>query len=137
MIANKINELRNERRKRAMRGGSPYFTYSLGALAAAATAEFTIEKQFPAAVKYQPLDYIEIINNEPSNTIIIGINARQGSAQKSILVPAMTQRISDEDLSIWSVHILNNGAGVTTAGNVVIKLKRKPLTIDEAARLAL
>lgn len=137
MIFDTINELKNQRRIRALKGGSPYFTYSLGATAAGATAEFTVQKQFPAAVKYLPLDYIEIINNEPSNPVIIGINARQGSAQKSILVPAMTQRISDEDLSIWTVHIYNNGAGTTTAGNVVLKLKRKPLTIDEAARLAL
>lgn len=136
-MALKIAQLRNQRERRALRGGSPYFTWTPGAIAAGATAEINIYSTFAAARKYLPLDYIEIINNEAANAVTVSTNARPAASDRTILVPARTQRISDEDVQIWTVHCQNNGAVATTAGNIVIKLKRAPLTADSAARRTL
>lgn len=133
----KIYQLRNQRERRALRGGSPYFTYTPGIIAAGATTAINVYTTYTAARKYLPLDYIEIINNEAANPITVAINASPAASNRTITVPARTQRISDEDVQIWTVHVQNDGAVATTAGNIVIKLKRAPLTADSAARRTL
>ncbi len=136
MFGNPINDLRNERFNRAKRAGSPYFPWTPGAIAAGAVAEIEVGRQFPGARRFEPLDYIEIINNEPANQITVSINGRAAASERVITIPARTQRISDEDVFIGTIHVLNDGAVATTAGSIVIKVKKKAMTIDQAARLA-
>ncbi|CAI82863.1 hypothetical protein [Dehalococcoides mccartyi] len=134
---NSIQTLNNQRRLIALKQGSPGYTWQPGATAASATAEINVETQFPLAQKYAPLDCIEIINNETANQITVSINGRPTVAAKSWTLPAKTIRIVDDDLGICTVHMTNNGGAITTAGSIIIKLKRKPLTEDMLARMRL
>nr|BEL00730.1 hypothetical protein DMOBY_05830 [Dehalococcoides mccartyi] len=132
---NQIQTLNTQRRLTALKRGSPGYIWQPGATAAGATAEINVETQFPKAQKYAPLDCIEIINNETANPITVSINGRPDAAAKSWALPAKTIRIVDDDLGIFTVHMTNNGGAITTAGAVIIKLKRKPLTEDMLARM--
>ena len=129
-----IAQINAQRTARAKRGGSPYFTYTPGAINAAANTQIEIATSFPGARKYEPLDYIEIINNEAANQITVSINGSSASASRIFTVPARTMRIAEDDVQIWTVNVQNDGAGVTTAGNIIIRLKKRPAIIDDVAR---
>ncbi len=118
-----------ERRERIKREGSKPFVWETPATAAAAASFINIGQQFPEARKYQPLDYIRVINNEPSNDIKVKIN---GEAVVHY-VPAKTILELDNQ-SVWTVEIENKGAVITTAGKIIVSMEKQALTADALAR---
>lgn len=116
------------RQERIKREGSQYYTWTPGAINAAASSEIHVPTQFPDSRKYQPLDWIEVVNNEAANDLTLTINGNQ-----TFPVPASTIRTID-NLALWNVTLTNNGGAATTAGNVIVTMQKQPLTIDKWAR---
>ena len=118
-----------DRITRIKREGSPVYVWTPGAIAAAATAVIEVNNQFPASRKYAPLDSLEIVNNEAANDITVTING--GDAR---YCPAGTIRqIHGRGVALHHLTVTNNGAAVTTAGNIVLSLQKEPYTIDKWA----
>ena len=121
-----IVETRLERIKRE---GSPYYTWTVPATAAAATAVIEVGSTFPAAKKYQPLDFAEIVNNEAAIDILVTIN---GNALAT-LVPAMSiRKISGQ--ALWHIAVTNRGGVNTTLNAIIVTLQKQPITTDRILR---
>lgn len=116
------------RQERIKREGSPYYSYAMPATAAAASVSFDVEHQFPDAMKYKPLTWLEIVNNEASNDLLLVLNG-----DFTFFVPAGSIRTIDNQ-AIWHIKITNNGGAITTLNKVMLTLQKPPLTIDEWAR---
>lgn len=136
-MANLIDLLRVNRQRgitvsrleRIKREGSPPYVYEAGVIAATASESFNVGQQFLEARKYQPLDWIEIINNEAAIDVLITING--GDAY---LVPAKTIRTID-NIALWHITITNqHAANATTAGKIRLTLQKEPLTTDKWIR---
>lgn len=129
-IAN-ISRIRNTysvRQERIKREGSPYYTWTVPVTATTAFSAIHVPTQFPDSRKYEPLDWIELVNNEPANNLTLTIN--DGDA---FTVPAGTIRTVD-GRALWSVRITNNGGVNTTLGLIIATLRRQPMTIDKWTR---
>ena len=124
------DNLKAERQQRTRREGSPPYVWKPGIIATTASSQINVGKQFPACRKYEPLDSIEIINNEPLNDITISINGEADTWK----VNAKTIRAIDNQ-AVWTVKVTNDGAGNTTAGNIVITIRKAAMTADGRARL--
>jgi len=98
------------------------------ATAAAGIATIEIAHQFPMAKKYEPLDWLEVCNNDAVDlTLIINGNTM-------LPVPSGTIRTVD-NYALWQIGIRNDDAAVATTLNaVIVSLRRQPMTIDEWAR---
>lgn len=120
-----IYQVRQERIKRE---GSPYYSWAVPATAAAASSNIHVPTQFPAARKYEPLDWLEIVNNEAVNNLNLTING-----QDTFPVPAGTIRTIDGK-ALWTLLVTNNGAVITTLNNIIVTLRRQPMTIDKWTR---
>jgi hypothetical protein len=112
------------RLERVKREGSEPFVWAVPATATTAYSYIKVSNQFPLARKYEPLDFIEIVNNENSNGLLIYINGRMGEV---FTMPAKTMRTA-EGLHIWSVEVYNEGLTTTTLNAVRITLQKLPLT---------
>jgi hypothetical protein len=118
-----------DRMARIKREGSPVYVWQPAAIAAGATAAIETRNQFPASRKYEPLDSIEIVNNEVANDLMVTIN---GGDQR--FVPAGTIRhIHGRGVALWHLAITNQGGAITTAGSIVVSMQREPYTIDRWA----
>lgn len=115
------------RQERIKREGSPYYTWTVPATAAAATAVIYVPDEFPASKKYEPLDWLEIVNNETVNDLSIRIG------NDTFLVPAGSIR-TITNKPCRDVAVTNNGAVVTTLGKVIVTVRKQPLTIDRWAQ---
>ena len=62
------------RLERIKREGSPNYPYNLPVTAAAAIVHIYLPTLFPASRKYEPLDSMEIVNNEAANPINVVVN---------------------------------------------------------------
>lgn len=119
-----------DRLERIKREGSPTYTWPVPATAAGATAVIYVPDQFPASRKYQPLDSIEIVNNEVANDLTVTINGNETRP-----VPAGTIRtIHGSGVALWHVAITNDGAGITTLNKIICTLQKEPMTIDKWAQ---
>jgi hypothetical protein len=133
MILDYLMRSKNVRAKTKMKNGSPIYHYDVPVIVAGARVEFTIDRQFPAAKKYEPLDTMTIINNDSVN-ITLNINGVGGT---EILVPNGTIRqVTREELpAIWQVRITNNDSvNATTLNMIDIEFQRAPETVDTIAR---
>lgn len=126
---NRQRGITTSRLERIKREGSPPYVYEAGVIAAAGTEAFNVGQHFPTARKYQPLDKIEIVNNETTIDVLITING--GDAW---LVPAKSIRTVD-NTPLWHIIITNRHAvNATTAGTIRLTLEREPLTTDRWIR---
>lgn len=116
------------RTERVKREGSPYYTWQVPVTATTATAVIGIREQFPDARKYEPLDWLEIVNNEAVNNLTLRINGTETFA-----VPAGTIR-TISNAAVWHIGVTNDGGVNTTLGLIVVTLQKQPLTIDKWAR---
>lgn len=127
-VFEKRNKTWLTRQERIKRDGSEYFTWAVPITAAAAVSRIEIANQFPRAKKYAPLDFVEVSNNGLRNLTLI-IN---GSMQ--LPVPAGVMRTLD-NAALWEIGIRNDDAAVATILNdIIVSLRRQPLTIDQWAR---
>jgi hypothetical protein len=116
------------RSERVKKEGSPYYTYTMPALAAADSVAIALEQQFPEARKYFPLDWLQISNNEAANDLLLAVNGNM-----TFPVPAGTiQTIKNQPF--WHVRITNQGGLTTTLNKVVLTFQRQALTVDDVAR---
>lgn len=116
------------RQERIKREGSPYYTWQVPATAATTTSVIHVPTQFHDSRKYEPLDWIEIVNNEASNDLTVTINNGD-----SFVVPASTIR-TISNIALWHIAVTNNGAAITTLNKITVTLQKEPLTIDKWAR---
>jgi len=116
-----------DRQARIKREGSPIFVWQVPATAAAATSVIHVPSQFPASRKYEPLDALEIVNNETVNDLTLTINGTE-----TRYIPAGTIRqIHGQGIALWHIAVTNNGAVITTLNKITITLQREPLTVDK------
>jgi hypothetical protein len=117
-------------RDRARKEGSPLYTYRPGAIVAGATDAREIATQFPAARAYQPLNFIEITNNDVVNlTLLINSN-------EQIPVPAGVIKTIKRP-AIWLFAVRNDDAAVaSTVDAIIVNVMREAMTSDEAVREA-
>lgn len=116
------------REERIRREGSPYYTWAVPATAAAATSIIHVQDNFPESRKYEPLDWLEIVNNETVNSLTLIINSGD-----RFTVPAGTIRTIDGK-ALWTIAVKNDGAVITTLNNIVVTIRRQPMTIDKWSR---
>jgi len=115
------------RQERIKREGSPDYDYNLPATAAGVAVLLYVPAQFPLSRKYEPLDFMQVTNNEANNAITIVINGRD-----SHYCPAGTiTTVHGGGVALWQLQITNNGGLVTTLGLVRIKMKKEAMTIDK------
>lgn len=127
--ANRQRGITLSRLERIKREGSPPYVYEAGVIAATASEAFNVGQYFTAARKYQPLDWLEVVNNETTIDVLITINS--GDAW---LVPAKSIRTID-NTALWHISITNrHAANSTTAGMIRLTLQKQPLTIDKWIR---
>lgn len=120
-----------ERFRRVKREGSPPYVWNVPATNAGLTATIHVPTQFPASRKYEPLDYIEIVNNETACPLTLTIN---GNTTEQRLIPSSSiKTIHGNGVALWSIALTNNGAGATTLGSIYCTLQREPQTIDRWA----
>ena len=132
-----IQKQKLNRLSRVMREGSPKYHWDVTALAAGALEGFDINRQFPRAAKYQPLDSCRIINNDAVD-IAVTFNGR--ADELYFIVPAGTiRRISREEIAaIWNVIITNlDAAAAVTVNTIDIEFWRSPEDADSVARQGL
>ncbi len=116
------------RQDRVKKEGSEYFTWNTPATAAGGIATIEVAHQFPRAKKYEPLDWIEVCNNDAVDLTLI-INA-----DTFLPVPTGTIRTVDNH-ALWQVGIRNDdGATATSLNKIIVTLRRQPITIDDWAR---
>ena len=116
------------RQERVKREGSRYYTWTPGVIATTALEAIYIPDQFPDSRKYQPLDWLEIMNNEAANDLTLTMNGNE-----TLPVPHGSIR-TVRNKPLWHVQVTNNGGVNTTAGLIIITLRKEPLTIDQWAR---
>lgn len=115
------------RQERIKRDGSPYYTWQVPVTAASATSVIHVPTQFPLSRKYEPLDWLEISNND---TMDLTLAINNGD---TFPIPAGTIRTIDGK-SLWHVAVTNDGAANTTLGKIIVTMRRQPQTIDRWAR---
>jgi len=108
--------------------GSEYFSWAVPATIAGAISNIEIATQFPRARKYQPLDFIEVMNNDAVNITLIINN------DEFLPIPALAIRpVAGHKL--WQIGIRNDDAlAPSIAGMIIVSLRREPQTIDDWAR---
>jgi hypothetical protein len=117
------------RQARIKREGSPYYTYSVGVIAAGGSVVLIPRDYFPGSKKYEPLDYVEVVNNDVVD-LSICVNG-----EDTFVSPAGTIR-SIEGQPLHQLRITNtDAAAATTSGKTILTLQRQPLTIDKWARM--
>lgn len=115
------------RLERIKREGSPNYDWQLPVTAAGAISHIYVPTQFPASRKYEPLDYMEIVNNEVANPIDVIVNGHD-----HYYMPAGTIRpVHGAGVALWSLDVENLGAGPTTLGLVRFSFKKEALTMDK------
>lgn len=116
------------RQDRVKKEGSEYFTWNTPATAFGAITTIEVAHQFPRSKKYEPLDWIEVCNNDAVDLTLI-INA-----ETFLPVPAGTIRTVDNH-ALWQVGIRNDDtAAASTLNRIIVSLRRQPVTIDDWAR---
>ena len=129
-LLNRSQRIKLNRIKRSMREGSPVYNYDLPALAALAAINNSIEVQFPAAKKYEPLNWVEIVNND---TVDIQITL---NGTETFFIAAGS--IREIKRSIWLYRVTNlDVANPTTLGKIKLQFQRLPESMDSLARAEL
>ena len=122
------------RLQRVMREGSPKYHYDVLAIAAGVYAEIDIERTFPRAKKYEPLDTALVINND---VVDIQLNFNGGAGDVYIIPAGTVRRISRDEVSaIWQMRVTNlDAVNAVTVNTIDIELWRSPEDADSMARM--
>lgn len=118
-----------KRDDRMFREGSPFYSHPLPSLALSTwTATLWTSDLWPDSRKYEPLDYIEVTNNDAVDLLLLM------DTGDSVPVPAGTVR-GRVDRPFRSFRIRNeDAAAATVLGKVYIVAQRRPTSIDRWAR---
>jgi len=116
------------RQERIKREGSPYYSYTVGVVAAGDNVVLSPSQYFPESKKYAPLDWAEVVNNDVVD-ILVTVNGGD-----TIIVLAGTIRYI-EGKPLHELRIKNNdGSTSTTDKKIRLTLQRQPLTMDKWIR---
>lgn len=115
------------RQERIKREGSPYFTYTVPVTATTASVSIYVPTQFPDSRKYEPLDWLEIINNDVQD-ITVRVNDLDSHYCPAGVVRTIKGR------ALWHIRVTNDGAANTVLGKIVLTMRRQPQTIDQWAK---
>lgn len=125
----KPNSITIVRRERIRREGSQPFNWNVPATAAGATAFIDIQKQFPEAGKYMPLDKARIVNNDA-----IDITVMVNGNKDTYYIPAGTITTL-ANVALRSIAVRNDDTVATSVLNKIrITMEREPETADSLAR---
>ena len=127
---NLANEMRLRRARRVITDGSPPYRYAVQVVAALASVEFDVGTQFPDSRKYEPLDWIEIYNNDAVD-LTITIN---GTIQYKVSAGTVRQ-INNQ--ALWHVRVTNDDllAVATVADEIILTMQREAMTADKRSRM--
>lgn len=115
------------RAERIKREGSPPYVWTPGAIAATASSAIHVPTQFPASRKYEPLDFLEVVNNDAVD-LTLTVN---GDDQFNI--PAAS--IRKVRGAMWHISLTNLDAAInSTAGKIILTFRREPMTADKWTR---
>lgn len=118
-----------DRTERIKREGSPRYPWTVPVTATTASVSIHVPTQFPRSRKYEPLDSLEIVNNEAANDITVTINGGD-----VYLCPAGTIRtIRGKGIALWHIRVTNNGGANTTLGAIILTMQKEAMTIDKWA----
>jgi hypothetical protein len=118
-----INDIQRNRLQDVNRYGSPIYSHICGIIALGANEEYSIESEFPQAMKYKPIDTTLIVNDSSS-----AINVILNAGMATFYIPAGIV-FPIENTVINQVQIYAFGA--VAAGEVVINHKRAAMSIDK------
>ena len=120
------------RAERIKREGSPWYPYLLPVTAAGAAVPLHIPGLFPDSRKYEPLDFVEIVNNGIATPLTVQINGPAGDIH---YIPAgVIRTISGGGVALWQLVITNLGVGATVLGLIRFNFKKEAMTIDKWAQ---
>ena len=123
-----FNKTEARRKASIKKDGSPYFPWQVPATTAGAITQIEIRREFPAAVKYFPIDFVDIVNSD-----VVGITILINGAAV-LRVPASTTR-QIANSYIHQIGIQNDDSAVTsTLNEITLTLQRQPETLDSIAR---
>ena len=116
------------RLERIKKEGSEPFTWQVPATGPTASAFIEIANQFPRARKYQPLDFLELANND-----VVDLTLRiNGDIQYPVPAGTIRQVLNQ---ALWTLQVTNLHAATTsTLNKITVTVKREALTIDDWAR---
>lgn len=125
-----ITELNNRRFARVDKEGSPYFDIYPDAIAAGIIQgfDFELNDTLKPALKYLPLDFIQVINNDS-----VAIELRLHSTQKHYIPSGTIYTVTDENYHSFSIKNLDASSS-TTAGKIQVICQRLALTEDKLVR---
>ena len=114
------------RLERIKKEGSEYFPWIVPVTAAGAKSYINIGQQFPRSRKYEPLDWLEIVNNGAVDLTLI----LNGMGGEYLNVPAGTSRPvigkALREVAVRNDHATNS----TVLNKIIVTLRRQPKTID-------
>ena len=115
------------RQERIKREGSPYYTWTVPVTASTETSVIHVPTQFPDSRKYEPLDFIEVTNNDVVD-LTLTINGGE-----TFPVPAgVIRKVVGK--ALWHIAITNNGGVNSVLNKIYASLRREPMTIDKWAQ---
>lgn len=127
-VNRRVTDTVTARREKIKRCGSPYFTLTPAAIAAGSYQAWNIAQSIPAAQKYEPLDWIEIVNNDQ---VDLTISLDGGDTFK--VVKKTIRTISEKRFRY--IKLTNDDAVLaSTEGSIVITVRREPMTVDKWVR---
>jgi hypothetical protein len=116
------------REQRIKQQGSPDYNWTPALIAASALIDIEVARQFPDAKKYEPLDTLELTNNDVVD-ITLTVNGNE-----TYYLPAGVIK-KRKDKPVWFIRLTNNSAAVaTTAGKIVCLLSRSAMSEDKQVR---
>jgi len=117
------------REQRILQYGSEFFTLKPASIPAGDFTVYDIDTstELRDAVKYKPLDFIEITNNDAVDIEV------QLNFQDTFLVPkGVIKTISEKPF--LAIKIKNIGVSATSTDKIVLTVQRMPITVDKYIR---
>ena len=119
-----------DRLNRTNKYGSPVYALNLPQLNAATARDYAVNTTWPAAQKYAPLDWFELVNNDVID-LLLTVN---GAGGNSYYVPASTTRTIKDAFELFRIENLDAAVN-STLGLIRIRAQRRAIDADDAASL--
>jgi len=119
-----------DRQNRTNKYGSPVYALNMAQLNAATVRDYAVRTTWPAAQKYAPLDWFELVNNDVVDLLL----TIDGPGGDSYYIPASTTRTVKSAFGLFRIENLDAAVN-STLGLVRIRAQRRAIDADDAASL--